>query len=193
MSGLAALPLFLSLRAAIRAKVEAAGAERLEGAKRDEARALARGYFARAVEFLRYRPAPARRSRRALRRRQKRARRRARAAARQGARRAMAAQRPRAQGDVRRRGDGPFAGLGLCPGRHARRLSAGHREGQGCASGGTGSRARRDLRDSGGTQRRRRRGSRGGRRLRRTFPRRPARDAPRAHRLAARRRFRRRR
>src|SRR5271166_1809479 len=54
MSGLAALPLFLSLRAAIRAKVEAAGAERLEGAKRDEARALARGYFARAVEFLRY-------------------------------------------------------------------------------------------------------------------------------------------
>jgi len=56
MSALAALPLFLSLRAAIRAKVEAAGAERLEGAKRDEARALARGYFARAVEFLRYHP-----------------------------------------------------------------------------------------------------------------------------------------
>jgi len=56
MSGLIALPLFLSLRAAIRAKVEAAGAERLEGAKRDEARALARGYFARALEFLRYHP-----------------------------------------------------------------------------------------------------------------------------------------
>ena len=35
MAGLAALPLFLSLRAAIRAKVEAAGAERLEGEKRD--------------------------------------------------------------------------------------------------------------------------------------------------------------
>ena len=56
MAGLAALPLFLSLRAAIRAKVKAAGAERLEGAKRDEARALARGYFDCAVEFLRYAP-----------------------------------------------------------------------------------------------------------------------------------------
>jgi uncharacterized protein len=56
MAGLAALPLFLSLRAAIRAKVKAAGAERLEGAKRDDARALARGYFDRAVEFLRYVP-----------------------------------------------------------------------------------------------------------------------------------------
>jgi predicted kinase len=54
MSGLAALPLFLSLRAAIRAKVEAAGAERPERVKRDEARALARDYFSRAVEFLRY-------------------------------------------------------------------------------------------------------------------------------------------
>ena len=51
MAGLAALPLFLSLRAAIRAKVEAAGAERLEGAKRDEARALARGYFASRSSF----------------------------------------------------------------------------------------------------------------------------------------------
>ncbi len=56
MAGLAALPLFLSLRAAIRAKVKAAGAERLEGAKRDEACTLARGYFDCAVEFLRYAP-----------------------------------------------------------------------------------------------------------------------------------------
>jgi uncharacterized protein len=57
IAGLAALPLFLSLRAAIRAKVKAAGAERLEGEKRAEARALARGYFECAVQFLRYAPA----------------------------------------------------------------------------------------------------------------------------------------
>jgi hypothetical protein len=56
MAGLAALPLFLSLRAAIRAKVKAEGAERLKGAKRDEACTLARGYFDCAVEFLRYAP-----------------------------------------------------------------------------------------------------------------------------------------
>jgi uncharacterized protein len=56
LAGLAALPLFLSLRAAIRAKVEAAGAERLKGEERSRARALARGYFDRAVEFLRYVP-----------------------------------------------------------------------------------------------------------------------------------------
>ncbi|HEX9168550.1 MAG TPA: AAA family ATPase [Roseiarcus sp.] len=56
MAGLAALPLFLSLRAAIRAKVKAAGAERLEGAKREEACALARGYFDCAIQFLRYSP-----------------------------------------------------------------------------------------------------------------------------------------
>jgi aminoglycoside phosphotransferase family enzyme/predicted kinase len=52
LSGLAALPLFLSLRAAIRAKVEAANAERLKGQKRDDARALARRYFDCAVRFL---------------------------------------------------------------------------------------------------------------------------------------------
>jgi aminoglycoside phosphotransferase family enzyme/predicted kinase len=52
LSGLVALPLFLSLRAAIRAKVEAASAERLQGEKRDEARALARRYFDCAVRFL---------------------------------------------------------------------------------------------------------------------------------------------
>ena len=44
------------MRAAIRAKVKAAGAERLEGEKRDEARALARGYFDCSAEFLRYVP-----------------------------------------------------------------------------------------------------------------------------------------
>ena len=52
LTGLIALPLFLGLRAAIRAKVEAAGAERLEGEKREEARALAHRYFDCAVHFL---------------------------------------------------------------------------------------------------------------------------------------------
>lgn len=51
-TGLLALPFFLSLRAAIRAKVEAANAERLEGEKRKDARALARRYFDCAVHFL---------------------------------------------------------------------------------------------------------------------------------------------
>jgi uncharacterized protein len=52
LTGLIALPLFLSLRAAIRAKVEAASAERLEGEKCDETRALARRYFDCAVRFV---------------------------------------------------------------------------------------------------------------------------------------------
>ena len=56
LTGLVALPLFLSLRAAIRAKVEAASAERLDGEKRDEARALARRYFDCAARFLAYVP-----------------------------------------------------------------------------------------------------------------------------------------
>ena len=56
MTGLVALPLFLSLRAAIRAKVEAASAERLERQKCDEARALARRYFDCAVRFLAHVP-----------------------------------------------------------------------------------------------------------------------------------------
>jgi uncharacterized protein len=56
LTGLAALPLFLSLRAAIRAKVEASGAGRLEGERRNKARALSARYFDRAVEFLRYAP-----------------------------------------------------------------------------------------------------------------------------------------
>ena len=52
LTGLLALPFFLSLRAAIRAKVEAANADRLEGDKREEARALARRYFDCAAHFL---------------------------------------------------------------------------------------------------------------------------------------------
>ncbi len=56
LGGLAALPLFMSLRAAIRAKVEAAGAERMEGAQRDEALKLARRYFDSAARFLAYVP-----------------------------------------------------------------------------------------------------------------------------------------
>ena len=56
LAGLAALPLFLSLRAAIRAKVEAAAADRLEGGGRDEALALARRYFDCAAAFLAYVP-----------------------------------------------------------------------------------------------------------------------------------------
>ncbi|MBV8439556.1 MAG: AAA family ATPase [Hyphomicrobiales bacterium] len=56
LGGLAALPLFLSLRAAIRAKVEAAGADRLDGEPRDKALALARRYFDSAAGFLRYVP-----------------------------------------------------------------------------------------------------------------------------------------
>src|SRR5271166_2191937 len=56
LAGLAALPLFMSLRAAIRAKVEAAGADRLDGAPRGEALTLARRYFDSAADFLRYVP-----------------------------------------------------------------------------------------------------------------------------------------
>jgi uncharacterized protein len=56
ISGLAALPLFLSLRAAIRAKVEAAGADRLDGEARGKAQGLARRYFALAADMLRYLP-----------------------------------------------------------------------------------------------------------------------------------------
>ena len=56
MAGLAALPLFMSARAAIRAKVEAAGADRVEGQRREEALSLARRYFERAIDFLRYAP-----------------------------------------------------------------------------------------------------------------------------------------
>ena len=54
LTGLSALPLFMSLRAAIRAKVEAAKGDRLMGAERERARALAQGYFDLALGFLRY-------------------------------------------------------------------------------------------------------------------------------------------
>ena len=56
LAGLAALPLFLSLRAAIRAKIEGAGADRLEGAERAGTLALARRYFDSAAGFLAHVP-----------------------------------------------------------------------------------------------------------------------------------------
>lgn len=57
LSGLAAMPLFLSIRAAIRAKVIAAGLPHLAEESRGEARADAVRYFKCAVEFLEPRPA----------------------------------------------------------------------------------------------------------------------------------------
>ncbi|RBP12027.1 hypothetical protein DFR50_115134 [Roseiarcus fermentans] len=54
LAGLAALPVFLSLRAAIRAKVEAARGDRLRDAEREAAFRLARGYFTLAAGFLAY-------------------------------------------------------------------------------------------------------------------------------------------
>jgi aminoglycoside phosphotransferase family enzyme/predicted kinase len=56
ISGLSALPMFLSLRAAIRAKVEAAGADRAGGEARAKARELAQRYFALAANLLGYVP-----------------------------------------------------------------------------------------------------------------------------------------
>lgn len=52
LSGLAALPLFLSLRAAIRAKVTAAGLQHLDGEARRKAAADTARYFGCALEFL---------------------------------------------------------------------------------------------------------------------------------------------
>lgn len=60
IEGLAALPLFLSLRAGIRAKVEAAGLAHLAGAARDEGRARVRRAFAQALAFLDPQGAPGR-------------------------------------------------------------------------------------------------------------------------------------
>ncbi|MGD1036787.1 MAG: AAA family ATPase [Roseiarcus sp.] len=57
-SGLAALPIFMSLRAAIRAKVEAANIAHLSGAEQAREREAARRYFLFAEAFLK--PAPAR-------------------------------------------------------------------------------------------------------------------------------------
>src|SRR5690606_2330853 len=58
LAGLAALPLFLSVRAAIRAKVTAAGIGFQKGARKREAARRAQAYFDRARSFLR--PAPPR-------------------------------------------------------------------------------------------------------------------------------------
>mgnify|MGYP003835884323 FL=1 len=58
LGGLALLPLFLSMRAAIRAKVAAARARHLDGGKREAAENEARDMFAAACAFLA--PAPAR-------------------------------------------------------------------------------------------------------------------------------------
>jgi aminoglycoside phosphotransferase family enzyme/adenylate kinase family enzyme len=52
LSGLAALPLFLSIRAAIRAKVTAAGLPHFGSSERDQAASDAIRYFDNAVEFL---------------------------------------------------------------------------------------------------------------------------------------------
>ncbi len=57
-SGLAALPIFMSVRAAIRAKVEAANIAHLAGAEQAREKEAARRYFLFAEAFLR--PAPAR-------------------------------------------------------------------------------------------------------------------------------------
>ncbi|MGO9772694.1 MAG: phosphotransferase, partial [Roseiarcus sp.] len=57
-SGLAALPIFMSIRAAIRAKVEAANIAHLSGAEQAREKEIARRYFLFAEAFLR--PAPAR-------------------------------------------------------------------------------------------------------------------------------------
>ena len=54
LAGLSALPVFMSLRAAIRAKVEAARADRLEGAEREKARRRALRYFGLAEGLLDY-------------------------------------------------------------------------------------------------------------------------------------------
>ncbi len=53
LAGLAALPIFLSIRSAIRAKVVAAGLPHLQGEARDRAQIEARRYFWLAEEFLR--------------------------------------------------------------------------------------------------------------------------------------------
>jgi uncharacterized protein len=57
LSGLAALPIFLSIRSAIRAKVIAAGLSHLESEAKAQAAAEARRYFWFAEEFLRPQPA----------------------------------------------------------------------------------------------------------------------------------------
>src|SRR5271166_2875305 len=175
LAGLAALPLFMSLRAAIRAKVEAAGADRLDGAPHGEALTLARRYFDSAADFLRYVPprlvavgglSGAGKS--------------ARAATGPRARRAHASQRRRAQSDVGRRRDHASARFGLCAGGYARRLPADRRQGPARFESRARCRTRRDIFDGAGAPRRERRPGRSRRRLRRPFSRGPARDPARA-------------
>ena len=114
MAGLVAVPLFLSLRAAIRAKVEAAGADRLEGEKRDEARSLAARLFRSRDPSFSLPSTAAGRGRRALRRREARS---------AGALAPRIGKAPGAlwlRSDLERKamfavgGDPPFASLGLC-------------------------------------------------------------------------------
>ena len=193
LAGLVALPLFLSLRAAIRAKVEAAGAERLEGEKRDEARALARRYFDRAVRFLAYVP-PRLIAVGGLS-----------GVGKSALSRALVPEIGRSPGALWLRSDlerkAMFAveeTVRLPASAYASDVTrdvyrASHRQGPDCASGGADGPHRRDFRDRRRTQRRGRRGGGGRRRLRWTFSRCAPGDAPRAHRLPARRRFGRRR
>ncbi len=180
LGGLAALPLFMSLRAAIRAKVEAAGAERMEGAQRDEALKLARRYFDSAARFLAYVPprlvavgglSGAGKSALAA---------------------ALAPQLGRAPGALLLRSDverkamfgvdetAASARFGLCAGGYAHRLPAHRRQGPARLEGRAVGRARRDIlggaRANGRCPRRRR--SR--RRLRWPLSRSPARDPARA-------------
>ena len=127
LDGLAALPFFLSMRAAIRAKVTAARLERgtAEGARRDRRRSAplfrsrARAHRAAAAE--------ADRRRRPVRHRQVGARARAGAADSAGAGRGAAALRCRAQAHVRQGRDRAAAGRGLHAGGLGKALCAAHR------------------------------------------------------------------
>ena len=171
LAGLAALPLFLSLRAAIRAKVEAAGADRLEGAKRAEARDLARRYFAKAAGFLRH-TSPRLVAIGGLS-----------GAGKSALAAELAPRLGRAPGALWVRSDVERKAMfgveetthlpssGLRAGGHPRRLSSAWREGARRAEGGPYGSARRDLRHGGREGGRCKPGGRDRRRLRRAFPR----------------------
>ena len=189
LTGLVALPLFLSLRAAIRAKVEAASAERLDGEKRDEARALARRYFDCAVRFLAYVP-PRLVAVGGLS-----------GVGKSALAGALAPEIGRAPGALWLRSDlerkamfGIEETVRLPASAYSSDVTRDVYErlidkAADCASGRAVRPARRDVCNVRRTQRRGRRGGGGRRRLRRTFSRRAPGDAPRAHRLPARRRF----
>ena len=184
---------FMSLRAAIRAKVEAANLAHLAGGARRAERALARRYFVLAEAFLRPAAAASRRDRRPFGNGKERARRRARAGARTGAGRADAAQRRRTQAPVRRRRDRAPAARRLRPRRDRGDLRAPHRQGAARARRRPGRHSRCGLRQvirapGRGAARRRTRRS-----LHRSLARSAAGDAPRTDRPAQRRRLRRRR